>query len=111
MAATESPVTAPQPATDPLSAVRLRPGERGYRPDPERTRATRLAREAAAGELQPLRAAPAPARRSFAALALRAQRSYSAAVKLKCIECCGWNRPEAVACQIQTCALWGSGSV
>ncbi len=32
--------------------------------------------------------------------------SYRAAVELKCFECCGWNRPEVVRCEIVSCPLW-----
>ena len=28
------------------------------------------------------------------------------AIELKCLDCCGWERPEAKRCQIRTCALW-----
>lgn len=29
-----------------------------------------------------------------------------AAVELKCIDCCGWERTVAASCEIKTCALW-----
>jgi len=48
----------------------------------------------------------APNREQYASLALRARRSPSAAIRLKCIECCGWDRAEAKACSIDTCALF-----
>ena len=35
--------------------------------------------------------------------------SRAKAVRLKCIECCGWDRAEARRCQITSCALWGFG--
>lgn len=32
--------------------------------------------------------------------------SMKAAIRLKCLECCCWQRKEANECQIKTCALW-----
>ena len=36
----------------------------------------------------------------------RAATSYRAAVKLKCLECCAWQRTEARTCEIRWCPLW-----
>ena len=33
---------------------------------------------------------------------------FRSAVKLKCVECCGWSRLEAGRCGIRSCALWRS---
>lgn len=35
-----------------------------------------------------------------------AHHRYRAAVELKCVECCAWDRVEAKACDIVTCPLW-----
>ena len=39
-------------------------------------------------------------------LAGRAARSYRAAVELKCLDCCAWERAEARRCEIRGGALW-----
>ena len=36
----------------------------------------------------------------------RAATSYRAAVELKCLECCAWQRTEARTCEIRGCPLW-----
>ena len=35
-----------------------------------------------------------------------AHRQAQAAIKLKCLDCCGWEYPEAKQCEIRTCPLW-----
>jgi hypothetical protein len=32
--------------------------------------------------------------------------SGRAAIELKCLECCAWDRPEAKRCAIRSCAIW-----
>jgi hypothetical protein len=39
-------------------------------------------------------------------LAGQAASSYRAAVELKCLDCCAWQRTEARNCQIRGCPLW-----
>jgi hypothetical protein len=39
-------------------------------------------------------------------LAGQAATSYRAAVELKCLDCCTWQRTEARRCQIRGCPLW-----
>jgi len=39
-------------------------------------------------------------------LAGQATTSYRAAVELKCLECCAWQRTEARRCEIRGCPLW-----
>ncbi len=39
-------------------------------------------------------------------LADQAATSYRAAVELKCLECCAWQRTEARSCEIRGCPLW-----
>ena len=39
-------------------------------------------------------------------LADQAATSYRAAVELKCLECCAWQRTEARRCEIRGCPLW-----
>ena len=51
---------------------------------------------------------PASKRKAYRALAARADRQPLAAIKLKCLECCGWERAEAKACSIYGCALWAT---
>ena len=50
---------------------------------------------------------PSSFRRRWERLAGKAGTSYRAAVELKCLECCCWQRAEAKSCQITGCALWG----
>jgi hypothetical protein len=42
----------------------------------------------------------------FRRRAERAATSYQAAVELKCLECCAWERPEVKRCEIVGCPLW-----
>lgn len=49
-------------------------------------------------------------RRRHASLAIRAQVSAQAAIKLKCLDCVCWDAAEAKACEIRTCALWAVSS-
>jgi len=42
----------------------------------------------------------------FLSIAKRSARSATAAIKLKCIDCSGWEYLEAKTCQIRDCALW-----
>jgi hypothetical protein len=39
-------------------------------------------------------------------LAGQAATSYRAAVELKCLDCCAWQRTEARSCEIRGCPLW-----
>ncbi len=39
-------------------------------------------------------------------LADQAATSYRAAVELKCLDCCAWQRTEARSCEIRGCPLW-----
>ena len=41
-------------------------------------------------------------------LADRAPTSYRAAVELKCLDCCAWERIEARKCEIRGCPLWAA---
>ena len=45
-------------------------------------------------------------RRRWERLAARAATSYRAAVELKCLECCAWERTEAKRCALNGCPLW-----
>jgi hypothetical protein len=53
-------------------------------------------------------AAPPSYRRRWERLASQADKSYRAAVELKCLECCTWHRSEVKRCQIRSCPLWGT---
>ena len=61
-------------------------------------------------EFQPLATMPADVpkahRRYWEKLATQATTSYRAAVTLRCLDCCAWDRPEAVRCEITGCPLW-----
>jgi hypothetical protein len=39
-------------------------------------------------------------------LAERAHTHPLAAAELHCVDCCGWQRTEAVRCEVRQCALW-----
>ncbi len=53
----------------------------------------------------PLRDCPAGKRDRYAATAAKAHEPFKA-VKLKCLDCSGWDYPEAKQCTIRHCALW-----
>lgn len=53
-----------------------------------------------------LRTCPESRRGVFEIMARKAPKSRASAIKLKCFECCAWDRAEARACAIQSCALW-----
>ena len=56
---------------------------------------------------QPLAMCPAEERQRYQRRAqLAGEQSMRAAIELKCIDCCGWSRPEAASCEIRTCPLW-----
>ena len=58
-------------------------------------------------EFRPLAMCPEDARSRFERRArLAGDRSMRAAIELKCIDCCGWSRPEAARCEIRTCPLY-----
>ena len=58
-------------------------------------------------DFQPLAMCPEDARSRFERRArLAGEQSMRAAIELKCIDCCGWSRPEAARCEIRTCPLW-----
>lgn len=50
--------------------------------------------------------APPSYRRRWERLAGQAENSYRAAVELKCLECCAWDRTEAKRCELAGCPLW-----
>lgn len=54
----------------------------------------------------PLQTAPGKRRPRWDTLAVKAPTQYRAAVELKCLECCAWQRPEAARCEIVGCPLW-----
>ena len=56
--------------------------------------------------LQTMPAAVSDMRRQrWERLASKADRSYRAAVELKCLECCAWQRSEAQRCELTGCPL------
>jgi hypothetical protein len=61
-------------------------------------------------EFQPLSSLPENVPRRWKShwlkLASRAASSYRAAVELKCLDCCTWERTEARRCEIRGCPLW-----
>jgi len=63
-------------------------------------------------EFQPLSSLPEnvpPRWRShWLKLARQAAASYRAAVELKCLDCCAWERTEARRCEIRGCPLWAA---
>lgn len=56
--------------------------------------------------LAPLKFAPEKVAEALEKQAKLVDRSMRAAIKIKCIECSGWNRVEAKNCHIKTCALY-----
>lgn len=57
-------------------------------------------------KFEPLKFADDKVTKRYSKLAKRTKVSPIAAIKLKCIECCGWEFKEARACEINTCPLW-----
>jgi hypothetical protein len=61
-------------------------------------------------EFQPLSSLPENVPRRWRShwlkLAGLAASSYRAAVQLKCLDCCAWQRTEARRCEIRGCPLW-----
>ncbi len=49
---------------------------------------------------------PATRQRRCRKLAEKADHQYRAAVELKCIECCAWQRSEVKRCAVRSCPLW-----
>lgn len=76
------------------------PGEFGSR------KATGEAPQPSEAGFDPLHTCPEPLRRRFRRRADLADRHPLKAIELACIECCGWQRPEAARCEIRTCPLW-----
>ena len=57
-------------------------------------------------EFSPLATCPKQSVERFRRRAKLAATSQRAAIELKCLECCAWDRPEVVRCQIVSCPLW-----
>ena len=58
------------------------------------------------GGFSPLATCPKQSDERFRRRGELAATSYRAAVELKCLECCAWDRPEAKRCRILSCPLW-----
>lgn len=59
-------------------------------------------------EFDPLATCPPDRRQKYRKRAILAEHGgFRAAIELKCLECCGWDRPEVKRCVIMSCALWG----
>jgi hypothetical protein len=56
----------------------------------------------------PLRFASTTHRKRYSRLAKDAETKYRAAVKLFCVECCGWNYQTAKSCSASHCPLWAT---
>ncbi len=54
----------------------------------------------------PLATCPKQSVERFRRRAKLAATSQRAAIELKCLECCAWDRPEAKKCRILSCPLW-----
>ena len=51
---------------------------------------------------------PRKSRQRWERLAGRCRTSHVAAIELKCLECCAWDRPEVKRCEISGCPLWAA---
>ena len=60
----------------------------------------------AESRFDPLRFCPAKARARFERRARLSADHPLRAIELKCLDCCGWDRPEAKRCEITSCPLW-----
>ena len=75
----------------------------------EKERRRRIAEPPAGFEplaLMPKRDLPPRWKHRWQQLADRAHTHPLAAVELRCIDCCGWERTEAARCDARTCSLW-----
>src|SRR6266850_6911030 len=61
---------------------------------------------ASVSDFQPLEGIGGETRKRYQKLAERAARNPLDAIKLNCIECNGWDYPEAKRCEIKRCPLW-----
>ncbi len=59
-----------------------------------------------AESFDPLKFASTTHRKRYSRLAKDAETKYRAAVKLHCIECCGWDYQTAKSCSASHCPLW-----
>lgn len=57
-------------------------------------------------EFDPLGTCPTELRERYQRRADLAEKHPMKAIELKCIECCGWDRPEAARCELSDCPLW-----
>ncbi len=62
--------------------------------------------EAAEAGFEPLATCPPAARTRFNRRGRLAADQPMRAIELKCLDCCGWSRPEATRCEIRGCPLW-----
>jgi hypothetical protein len=63
-------------------------------------------RIAPVNDFRPLEDTRPDTQRRYEKLAKRSARNPLDAIKLKCIECCGWDFVEAKRCDIKCCPLW-----
>ncbi len=68
--------------------------------------ATQDTPESTEAGFDPLYMCPPNVRSRFERRAKLAAEQPMRAIELKCIECCGWSRPDAAGCEIRTCPLW-----
>jgi hypothetical protein len=55
---------------------------------------------------KPLATCPEKIAPRYKILAGKCDKSFSSAIKMKCLDCCAWEYREAKACVIVTCPLW-----
>ena len=65
-----------------------------------------MSRRACPAGFEPLAMAPSRAAARYEKPASLAQQQPRAAIKLKCLDCCGWEYSEAKRWEIRTCPLW-----
>lgn len=66
-----------------------------------------LSEGAVSAGYDPLGTCPQERRVTYSNMALKAsQGSFPSILRLKCLECCGWNTAEPGKCEIRDCALW-----
>ena len=103
------------PATVRQERVSANPGPRGGRAKASRAEIVPSRREKPAemdlrNGFQPLSNLPQYVPRRWRShwlkLADQASTSYRAAVELKCLDCCAWQRTEARRCEVRGCPLW-----
>ena len=87
-------------------AITLQPDPTPSSGEIESRDALQEAPSAAEAAFEPLATCPPAAQGRYDRRAGLAADQPMRAIEVKCVECCGWSRPEAARCDIRSCPLW-----